>query len=133
MESQLNVQYRHRLEGHFAVGNVDTEFYKTLTGVREVYINPETGEPEIPLPSTEQVLTVIGTTSLSSARVASLIRLWLHSRRAKITISVFRGRKIEFEGPNLDRDVESIKEMIDKVVDEESTREVSIHAEHIPP
>lgn len=60
-----------------------------------------------------------------------MIKAWLDSRSTKITISVAPNRrKIEFQGPNLEKSVESIKEMIDKIVAEERTDQVTIYAVH---
>lgn len=133
MERQLYFEYSYRMEGHVAVGEVDTAFYKTLTGVEETYVNPETGQPEIPLPSFEQVLTVVGKTLISSASIASCIQAWLKSHRTKISISVFQGCKIEFEGPTLDKSIESITRMIDTMSAQEETGEFRISADHLEP
>lgn len=133
MERQIYFEYSYRMEGHVAMGEVDTSFYKTLVGVEEMYMNSETGEPEIPLPNFEQVLAVVGKTLISSKSLAGCIEAWLKSHRTNITISVFRGRKIEFEGPNIDRSVESITEMIDTLSAEEKTSEFRISAVHMEP
>jgi hypothetical protein len=131
MEGQIYLEYSYRMEGHVALGEVDTSFYKTLVGVEEVYMNPETGQPEIPLPNFEQVLAVVGKTLILSESIAGCIKAWLKNHRTNITISVFRGRKIEFEGPNLDRSVETITEMIDTLSAEENTSEFRISAVHM--
>ena len=133
MERQLYVEYSYRMEGHFALGEVDTAFYKTLSGAQETYRNPETREPEVPIPSFEQVVEVVGKTLISSADIASCINAWLKSRSTKIAMSVFQGHQIEFEGPNLNKNVESITEMIDIMSIQENTNEFRISAVHIQP
>lgn len=134
MESLLQVEYSYRMKGHFAVDEVDTGFYKTLVGVQERYIDPETGQPTLPLPSIDQVLNVIGTTLLSSESVAGSVKAWLDTHETRITISVlYSDHRIEFEGPNLEKGEESIKEMIDKMVAEENRIQITIYATHVAP
>lgn len=131
MESQLYVQYSHRLEGHYPSDSIDTEFYKSLPGVRENYRDPESGEPDSPIPSMDQILIVVGTTKLSSADIASAIKSWLSHNRTKIAISDPLGRQtIQFEGPNLVKSAEAIKEMIDTLVGEDIS-EVTLRATYI--
>src|SRR5437763_6495680 len=100
MESRFQITYSHRLLGHFPINDIDIDFYKTLTGVEESYIATETGLPEKPIPSMDQVLTVIGTTALNSKSIAAIVKAWLEKRSTRITISDSQAhRKIEFEGP----------------------------------
>lgn len=46
MNTELQLRYSYRMEGHFAVGGVDTGFYRNLPNVQEEYVNPETGTPQ---------------------------------------------------------------------------------------
>jgi len=128
MDSQFEIQYSHRLKGHFPVQEIDTEFYKTLNP-REAFHNPETGFPEPPIPSTDQDLTVVGTAVLSSAFVAKCIKAWLDKNATKITIADSRARQnVQFEGPNINETADSIKRIIDDLVQTENTHHIRIRA-----
>lgn len=131
MESSLQVRYSHQLLGHFPVDDVDTDFYSTLTGVEETYVATATGLPDKPIPSVDQVITVVGTTVLTSESIAAIVKAWLEKRSTTITISDPQARrKIELKGPKLEASIESIKEMIDALVAAEDTSHIGIRAIH---
>jgi hypothetical protein len=116
----------------FTDREIDTDFYKTLPGLEQQYVNAETGQPEAPIPSIEQALDVVGTTSLSSEVIASRIRDWLENRRTRIRLlALSHSAPIDFEGPNPRADVDKIQTEIDRFLSDVQTRELLIRAEHI--
>lgn len=129
MARHLQVEYSHRMKDPFSVEEVDTAYYKTLADVQEKYVNPATGRLENPIPTVDQVLSVTGTTVLSSSSLAKGIKAWLNTHESKITLSIlYTDREIEFEGPNLSQSVASIKDMIEAMVTEENASQIRIHA-----
>ncbi len=132
-KKEVAFHYIYRMEGHETLGGIDPSFYWTLPGWKEEYVNSRTGVPELPRPDIEQLITVIGTAILSSSVVATAITAWLQSRRRKITISVDgTSKKVEYEGPNIKKDLQSIEAAIDKLVEESNTRQIQIIAQYLP-
>lgn len=129
MSEEIHVEYAYRMEGHHAVGGVDTEFYRHLPNVDERYINPQTGRPEIPRPDLVQILSVMGTALLSSTVLATAIKAYLQSRRTKVRIAVEEDKlSIEYEGPNLKDSEETIKKAIDHLVEKADRRPLHLTA-----
>jgi len=135
MSDEIRVEYAYRMEGHHAVGVVDAAFFRHLPNVDERYINPQTGQPEIPRPDIVQILSVVGTALLSSTVLATAIKAYLQSRRTKVRIAVDAadGDKIsvEYEGPNLKDSQEAIKKAIDHLVEKADRRSLRLTATRI--
>jgi hypothetical protein len=115
MSDEIRVEYAYRMEGHYAVGDVDPEFYRSLPNVDEHYRNPQTGRPEIPRPDIVQILSVVGTAPLSSTVLTTTIKAYLQSRRTKVRIAIGE-LSVEYEGPNFKDSEEAIKSAIDHLV-----------------
>jgi hypothetical protein len=131
MSSELRFKYTYRMEGHHTTGNADTALYGELPGVSEEFRNTVTARPEIPHREVEQLLTVIGTTLLTSATVARIIKAYLDSKRTKITISA-GDKAVTYEGPKLKDPTAMIERSIDSLAREANTETVLIRAERLP-
>ncbi|MFA4902499.1 MAG: hypothetical protein WC600_07110 [Desulfobaccales bacterium] len=132
MSDEIRVEYGYRMEGHYVIGNVDTEFYRHLPSVDERYINPQTGRPEIPHPDLVQILSVVGAALLSSTVLATAIKAYLQTRRTKVRIVVENEKvSIEYEGPNLKDSEEAIKSAIDLLVEKADRHPLRLTATRI--
>lgn len=132
MSDEIRIEYAYRIEGHHADGDVDAAFYRHLPNVDERYINPQTGQPEIPRPDIVQILSVVGTALLSSTVLATAIKAYLQSRRTKVRIAVEEDKlSIEYEGPNLKDSEEVIKRAIDHLVEKADHRPLRLTATRI--
>src|SRR6185503_18504422 len=101
----------------------------SLPGVKQQYMSPDSGQIEAPIPSVDQILTVVGTVEISSEAIASAVKSWLTAHPTKITLSNSRGlRGIDFVGPGLDKSVEEIETVIDELVREENSNQIRIRA-----
>lgn len=129
MEKTIHFHYGYRMEGHYAIANIDPFFYETLPTTKEEYFNTETGESETPPPDdTEQLITVVGSVLASSAIIASLIKAWLETRKCKITISIDgKDKKVIFEGPNNEKSIELIQAMIEGLAIESKSLRIESH------
>lgn len=119
MEKKIQLSFTYIIEGHVAAGNIDTYFHSQLPNVEAQVIDTHTGRPVTDIPPVEQAVRVMGSTSVSSATLAGIIREYLQSRGHKIKISIAGTNKhIVYEGPNLQADAAEIEAMIDRLVDE---------------
>jgi hypothetical protein len=130
------------LKGHHPVGNIDTRFYHSLPAVEKQEIVSRDEKQDIvghdckigtPVSNVEQIVMVIGSTILTSATLAGVIKAYLESRRRKIKISIEGSdRHIEYEGPNLKKDVAEIELMIERLAEEGGKNTLDIVSVHLP-
>lgn len=79
---------------------------------------------------TGQILMFIGSTILSSASIATIIKAWIESKRRKITITATSDQKrLEYEGPDIALDSATIAAMIEKLAEDSSCTTFYIVAE----
>jgi len=131
---KIHLTYAYKMEGHFPTGPyiLDLDFYRSLPDVKEIYKSSVTGRLEIPRPDVVQLLTIIGTTALSSTVLAKAIKAWLENRQTKITVVASNTeRKVTFEGPNLKKSLKEIKELLELLTVESNTGELHIRAEQV--
>ncbi len=132
MSDKIRIEYGYRMEGHYAVGAVDTEFYRNLPNVDKRYINQKTGRTEVPRPDVIQTLTIVGMALLSSTVLATAIKSYLQSRRTKIKIAIKDNNlSVEYEGPNLKDSEEAIKETVDYLLEKAGHRTIHLSATKI--
>lgn len=132
MSDEIRVEFAYRMEGHHTVGDVDAAFYKHFPNVDESFINPQTGQPEIPRPDIVQILSVVGTALLSSTVLAATIKAYLQTKCTKVRIALEQDKlSIEYEGPNLKDSEEAIKRAVDHLVEKADRRSLCITAKRI--
>lgn len=116
MGKNIHLRFVYVIEGAVASGNIDTYFYSHFPHVETQVIDKNTGRPVTDIPPVEQAVKVAGSTTVSSALAAGIIRDYLQSRERKITIAIEGiDKQVKYEGPNLKAGVTEIEEMIDKL------------------
>jgi len=111
----------------------DTAFYRSLPGMteNEQYhlsdgVKGKGGGPEF-----QQLIYWGSSAILSSSILAAAIKAYVAHKKRKIVITI-GDKKLEYEGPNLAQDQETIEAMIDKLSDEATTTSVTIFAPKYP-
>jgi hypothetical protein len=127
MEKKIHLLFTYIIEGHVAAGNIDTYFYSHLPNVETQVVDMNTGRPVTDIPPIEQTITVTGSTFVSPATIAVIIRDYLQSRSRKIKLSVVGTNKhIEYEGPNLMADAAEIEATINRLASEGGEDDIEI-------
>ena len=134
MEKKIRFNYAYSMEGHFAIHDVDAHFYRELPGIKQEYIGTNTGRPEIPRPDMMQLITVVGTTLLSSATLGSIIIEYLKSKRTEIKISIEGNdkRTVTYIGQNVKEDLSTIVATVDKLAQSSPNGSLRIEANLLP-
>jgi len=107
---------------NYRLPNVKVDHIDLLTKIRN---GPVHG-------GTDQILMFIGSTILSSATIATIIKAWIEGKRRKITITTSSNKKhLEYEGPDIARDSATIAAMIEKLAEESACTKFYIVAEDL--
>jgi len=81
---------------------------------------------------TDQILMFIGSTILSSATIATIVKAWIEGKRRKITITASSDKKrLEYEGPDIALDSATIAAMIEKLGEDSGCTKFHIFAEDL--
>jgi hypothetical protein len=105
----------------------DVAFYKSLPGMTERYELSDGQSGKGGGPGFQQLIYWGGSAVLSSSILAAAIKSYVALKRRKITITI-GDKKLEYEGPDLAQDQETIEAMIDNLSDEAATTSVTIFA-----
>ena len=78
-----------------------------------------------------EVVVYTGTAVLSSAAIAAAIKSWIEGRRRKVIISS-GDKRLEYEGPDLGKDLPEIERMIERLAQESDKKELMVRARALP-
>ena len=111
MEQKTKLHFTYVVEGPVAVGNVDTYFYSNISVVQTEVIDLHIGRPITSIPPTEQSIRVTGSSIVSCATLAGIIKKYLQNRKSRIVIEG-TDQQVEYKGPELKTKIEEIEKMI---------------------
>jgi hypothetical protein len=124
MPKDITVHYSYS-ELKIGLGIADRDFFKQFSNLKEV-VRSSDGR-SVPKGDVGNYLIFAGSAVLSSATFAAAVKAWIEGRRRKIVVTV-GDKKIEYEGPNLSRDIKEIEGMMDKLAEEDPRGSLLVRA-----
>ena len=115
-------------------GILDRDFFRQFPNATETKRTSDGRPARKSISDLGNYLIFAGSAVLSSKVLAEAIKAWIAGHRRKIVVSI-KGteRKIEYEGPNLGRDLGEIELMIDRLADESPERSLTVRAAKLLP
>lgn len=128
MDKEITFHYSCN-EMSLSRGVLDRDFFSQFPDVKETARSSDGRPVRKDIGDLGSYLVFAGTAILSSKVVAAAITAWLEGRKRKIVISIKGGDKeVQYEGPNLERDLEEIALMIDRLANESPESSLMVRA-----